>query len=263
MSRSPPNAPPTPPLGPFTRRSRHRRPRSPLHPPEISHSQGRRREVPRRAGHPPFAGDVVLGLWVAAQAGDGDAVNGRVDLAVAAAVEVVAVGLARARIAATPAARPSLASRADLPAPAISPTSLAPANGLKPGSHSSCGVAVSPDARWPPRRRRRRRKPAWSEPAAGPRPAAHRPRRLPARESRSRKIDAAGAREFLFVALPLAIRGATGSMVDPSRSPEAGARDTSRSARCRSCTAACRRRNPAAASGAVMAPDVGRCGLMA
>src|SRR3954462_2708433 len=164
MSRSPPNAPPTPPLGPFTRRSRHRRPRSPLHPPEISHSQGRRREVPRRAGHPPFAGDVVLGLWVAAQAGDGDAVNGRVDLAVAAAVEVVAVGLARARIAATPAARPSLAARGDLPAPAISRTSLAPANGLKPGSHSSCGVAVSPDARWPPRRRRRRRKPARSEP---------------------------------------------------------------------------------------------------
>src|SRR5829696_200066 len=43
-----------------------------------------------------FAGDVVLGLGVAAQAGDGDAVDGRVDLAVAAAVEAVAVGLARA-----------------------------------------------------------------------------------------------------------------------------------------------------------------------
>ncbi|MBV9809759.1 MAG: hypothetical protein JO286_21425 [Solirubrobacterales bacterium] len=28
-------------------------------------------------------------------------------------------------------------------------------------------------------------------------------------------LAAAGAREFLFVALPLAIRGATGSMVDP------------------------------------------------
>src|SRR5262245_5722691 len=43
-----------------------------------------------------FAGDVVLGLRVAAQAGDGDAVDGGVDLAVAAAVESVAVGLARA-----------------------------------------------------------------------------------------------------------------------------------------------------------------------
>ena len=43
-----------------------------------------------------FAGDVVLGFGVAAQAGDGDAVDGRVDLAVAAAVEPVAVGLAGA-----------------------------------------------------------------------------------------------------------------------------------------------------------------------
>src|SRR3954452_17403045 len=43
-----------------------------------------------------FAGDVVLGLGVAAQAGDGDAVDGRVDLAIAAAVETVAVGLAGA-----------------------------------------------------------------------------------------------------------------------------------------------------------------------
>jgi len=41
-----------------------------------------------------FAGDVVLGFAVTAQAGDGDAVNGRVDLAVAAAVQAVAVGLA-------------------------------------------------------------------------------------------------------------------------------------------------------------------------
>ena len=38
---------------PFTSRSRPRRRRSPLHPPEIIHSQDRRREVPRRAGHPP------------------------------------------------------------------------------------------------------------------------------------------------------------------------------------------------------------------
>jgi hypothetical protein len=43
-----------------------------------------------------FAGDVVVGLGVAAQAGDGDAVDGRVDLAVAAAVRAVPVGLAGA-----------------------------------------------------------------------------------------------------------------------------------------------------------------------
>jgi hypothetical protein len=43
-----------------------------------------------------FAGDVVAGLGVAAQAGDGDAVDRRVDLAVATAVEPVSVGLARA-----------------------------------------------------------------------------------------------------------------------------------------------------------------------
>ena len=43
-----------------------------------------------------FAGDVVLRLGVAAQAGDGDAVDGGVDLAVAAAVQAVAVSLARA-----------------------------------------------------------------------------------------------------------------------------------------------------------------------
>src|SRR3954447_19417338 len=43
-----------------------------------------------------FACDVGLGLGVAAGACDGDAVDGGVDLAVAAAVEAVAVGLARA-----------------------------------------------------------------------------------------------------------------------------------------------------------------------
>ena len=43
-----------------------------------------------------FAGEVVLGLGVAAGAGDGDAMDGRVDLAVAAAVEAMAVGLAGA-----------------------------------------------------------------------------------------------------------------------------------------------------------------------
>ena len=43
-----------------------------------------------------FAGDVVAGFGVAAGAGDGDAVDGGVDLAVAAAVEAVAVGVAGA-----------------------------------------------------------------------------------------------------------------------------------------------------------------------
>jgi hypothetical protein len=43
-----------------------------------------------------FAGDVVLRLGVAAQACDGDAVDGGVDLAVAAAVQAVAVGRAKA-----------------------------------------------------------------------------------------------------------------------------------------------------------------------
>ena len=41
-----------------------------------------------------FAGDVVLRFGVAAQAGDGDAMDRGVELAVAAAVEAVAVGLA-------------------------------------------------------------------------------------------------------------------------------------------------------------------------
>src|SRR3954453_19106468 len=41
-----------------------------------------------------FAGDVVLRLGVAAQAGGGDAMDRGVDLAVAAAVQAVAVGLA-------------------------------------------------------------------------------------------------------------------------------------------------------------------------
>jgi len=44
-----------------------------------------------------FASDVVLGLWVAARAGDGDAVNGGVELAVAAAIEAVALRCAGAR----------------------------------------------------------------------------------------------------------------------------------------------------------------------
>ena len=44
---------------PFTRPSRPRRRRSPLHPPEIIHSQDRRHEVPRRAGHPPAAANAT------------------------------------------------------------------------------------------------------------------------------------------------------------------------------------------------------------
>ena len=39
-------------------------------------------------------GDVVLGLGVAAGAGDGDAVQGGIDLAVAAAIEPVSLRLA-------------------------------------------------------------------------------------------------------------------------------------------------------------------------
>jgi hypothetical protein len=40
-----------------------------------------------------LAGEVVAGFRVAAGAGDGDAVDGGVDLAVAAAIQAVAVGL--------------------------------------------------------------------------------------------------------------------------------------------------------------------------
>ena len=43
-----------------------------------------------------FASDVVLGLGVASGAGERDAVDGGVELAVAAAIETVAVRLARA-----------------------------------------------------------------------------------------------------------------------------------------------------------------------
>ena len=41
-----------------------------------------------------FARDVVLGLGVASGAGDGDAVDGGVELAVAAAVKAMALGVA-------------------------------------------------------------------------------------------------------------------------------------------------------------------------
>ena len=81
-----------------------------------------------------LAGDVVLGLGVAARPGDGDAVDGGVDLAVAAAVEAVALVLPELTgIGATPAARASLASLAKRWAPAISPMSLAAVSGPKPG----------------------------------------------------------------------------------------------------------------------------------
>src|SRR4051812_1579553 len=71
---------------------------------------GRLEEVPEAAGEVAFeaadgffgvlalgafAGDVGLGLGVAAQAGDGDAVDGGVDLAVAAAVEAGGGGVFR------------------------------------------------------------------------------------------------------------------------------------------------------------------------
>ena len=89
-----------------------------------------------------LAGEVGLGFGVAAGAGDGDAVDRGVDLAVAAAVEAVAVGLARATgIGAIPPARASLASLEKRCAPAISPISLPAVNGPKPGSESSCGAA--------------------------------------------------------------------------------------------------------------------------
>src|SRR3954469_18310438 len=65
-------------------------------------------------------GHVVAGLGVAARAGDGDAVQGGVDLAVAAAVEAVAVVRPEETgMGATPAARASLASLANRWAPAI------------------------------------------------------------------------------------------------------------------------------------------------
>ena len=88
-----------------------------------------------------FAGDVVLGLGVAAQAGDGDAVDGGVDLAVAAAIESVAVGLAGTDGDRRDAGGSSeLGVVANRSAPAISPTSLAAVKGPKPGSESSCGA---------------------------------------------------------------------------------------------------------------------------
>ena len=77
---------------------------------------------------------------------------------------------------------------------------------------------------------------AWSPSAPTPRPSRCSPRRIPASPSNPQPVHTllliergiyimesldleglagSGAREFLFVALPLAIRGATGSMIDP------------------------------------------------
>ena len=82
-----------------------------------------------------FASDVVLRFGVAAQAGDGDAVESGVDLAIAAAVQAVSVGLGGAdrdrRDAGGPGELASLEKRL---APATSPTSLAAVKGPKPGS---------------------------------------------------------------------------------------------------------------------------------
>ena len=95
--------------------------------------------LPRR-----FCGDVGLSLGVAASAGDGDAMDRRVELAVAAAVEAVAVGLAGAdRDRCESGGAGELASLAKRPAPAISPTSLAAVGGPNPGSESSCGAILA------------------------------------------------------------------------------------------------------------------------
>ncbi len=92
----------------------------------------------RFAGALAFAAsavDVVARLGVAARAGDDDAVQRGVDLAVAARSRRRRWVLAElAGIGATPAARASLADVAKRWAPAISPTSLATVSGPKPGS---------------------------------------------------------------------------------------------------------------------------------
>ncbi len=91
----------------------------------------------------PLARDVVLRLGMAAQARDGDAVDGRVDLAVAAAVEPVAVGFARAdRDRRDAGAARSPAANGSRPTPSsLAPTSLGAVSGPNPGSQSRC-VAI-------------------------------------------------------------------------------------------------------------------------
>jgi hypothetical protein len=132
------------------------------------------------------------GFGVAAGAGDGDAVDGGVDLAVAAAVEAVggwSSGADRGRRTAACAA--SLASLAKRWAPAISPISLPAVNGPKPGSVSSWARAgrqarraLARGLRWCARACACG---AVSSPSAGPSPQAGRHRRNPnsKRESES------------------------------------------------------------------------------
>ena len=88
-----------------------------------------------------FAGDVVLGFGVAAQAGDGDAVDGGVDLAVAAAVEAVAVGLAGADRDRSDAGGPGeLGVGGEAAGAGDLADELGRVKGPKPGSQSSCGA---------------------------------------------------------------------------------------------------------------------------
>ena len=74
-------------------------------------------------------------------------------------------------------------------------------------------VAVGSDTR--PSRCSPRPTRASLEPAAGAHAAPDRARDLHHGEPRPEELARSGAREFLFVALPLSIRGATGSMIDP------------------------------------------------
>jgi hypothetical protein len=88
-----------------------------------------------------FAGDVVLGLGVAAQTGHVDAVDGGVDLAVAAAVEAVAVGLVGAGGDRSDAGGAGELGVAGEPARAGDlANEFGGVRGPKPGSESSCGA---------------------------------------------------------------------------------------------------------------------------
>jgi hypothetical protein len=88
-----------------------------------------------------FAFEVGGGVGAVAGFVDCEAVKRAVELAVAAAVEAVAVGVpVEARIGAAPPVRASLASVANRSAPAISPISLAAVSGPQPRSASSCGA---------------------------------------------------------------------------------------------------------------------------
>jgi hypothetical protein len=88
------------------------------------------------------AGDVVLGCGVAAGAGDDDAVKRGVDLAVAALVEALSLGVAGAggdgRDAGGAASSAGVAKRCA----GDPPTSLAAVSGPNPGWESSCGAIV-------------------------------------------------------------------------------------------------------------------------